>query len=66
METAATRPQATVAPADPPTQAAPTEQVAPTEQAAGPALDNEFHPSDPATVSLATGRPQFVEFFAFW
>jgi PBP1b-binding outer membrane lipoprotein LpoB len=31
-----------------------------------PVIDNEFHPSDPTTVSLAAGRPQFVEFFAFW
>ena len=25
-----------------------------------------FHPTDPQTVSLEAGKPQFVEFFAFW
>jgi len=29
-------------------------------------ISEDFVPSDPATVSLAAGRPQLVEFFAFW
>jgi hypothetical protein len=45
---------ATVAPAKPPTQAA------------QPVIATEFTPSNPAQVSLAAGRPQFVEFFASW
>lgn len=41
--------------------------LSPTElPATAQVIDNEFHPSDPASVSLAIGRPQFVEFFAFW
>ena len=28
--------------------------------------DPELHASDPTTVNLAAGKPQFVEFFAFW
>jgi hypothetical protein len=31
-----------------------------------PAISNEFTPSDPTQVALAAGRPQLVEFFAFW
>lgn len=27
---------------------------------------SDFHASDPATVQLASGRVQFVEFFAYW
>jgi ABC-type Fe3+-hydroxamate transport system substrate-binding protein len=27
---------------------------------------NELEATDPATVSLATGKPQLIEFFAFW
>ena len=30
------------------------------------AVDDDFHPTDPKTVNLAAGKPQFVEFFAFW
>jgi hypothetical protein len=29
-------------------------------------ISDEFTPSDPATVNLAAGQPQLVEFFAFW
>ena len=29
-------------------------------------IKTEFTPTDPATVKLAAGKPQFVEFFAFW
>lgn len=28
--------------------------------------DAEFHETDPATVSLASGQVQFIEFFAYW
>jgi hypothetical protein len=31
-----------------------------------PVISTEFTPTDPATVSLAAGRPQLVEFFAYW
>lgn len=41
--------------------AAPTEAPAPT-----PTLRIVMIATDPATVELAAGRPQFVEFFAFW
>lgn len=55
--------------AEPPPVAAPTQAQAlapPTAQAANPLPDDQFRPSDPAQVNLAAGRPQFVEFFAFW
>jgi len=29
-------------------------------------VNDDFHPTDPKTVNLAAGKPQFVEFFAFW
>jgi hypothetical protein len=56
----------------PPPTAAPT--IAPTDipqptaaviQDTRPVVDG-FKVSDPATVNLAAGAPQFVEFFAFW
>jgi len=56
---------AAIAPQGPaPTQpaSAPTEAVS----ATAPAIKTEFTPTDPATVNLAAGKPQFVEFFAFW
>lgn len=28
--------------------------------------DDPFRPSDPVMVNLASGKPQLVEFFAFW
>jgi len=34
-------------------------------QAAKP-ISKEFTPSDPKNVKLAAGKPQLVEFFAFW
>ncbi len=37
-----------------------------TPEAAPPAANDDFRPTDPAAVSLAAGRPQLVEFFAFW
>jgi len=60
----ATAPTATAPPASAPTQvveSAPT--VAPTS---APVIKTEFTPTDPTTVNLALGKPQFVEFFAFW
>jgi hypothetical protein len=30
------------------------------------ATEITFHPTDPKTVNLQAGKPQFVEFFAFW
>ena len=29
-------------------------------------VQEDFVPTDPATVNLAAGKPQLVEFFAFW
>ena len=31
-----------------------------------PPVSAELHATDPATVSLASGKVQLVEFFAFW
>jgi hypothetical protein len=31
-----------------------------------PDIHADFTPTDPATVNLAAGKPQLVEFFAFW
>ena len=31
-----------------------------------PTVETGFTPSDPNTVKLAAGKPQLVEFFAFW
>ena len=46
-----------------PQGSAPTQPAAPTT---APVIKTEFTPTDPATVNLAAGKPQFVEFFAFW
>ena len=50
-----------------------TDQTGATEPTLAPglptattAIKTEFAPSDPATVNLALGKPQLVEFFAFW
>lgn len=40
--------------------------VAPGLPTATTAIKTEFAPTDPATVNLALGKPQLVEFFAFW
>lgn len=53
---------AAIAPQGPQPASAPTEAVS----ATAPAIKTEFTPTDPATVNLAAGKPQFVEFFAFW
>ena len=39
--------------------------AAPTASA-GPEIKTDFVATDPGTVELAAGRPQLVEFFAFW
>jgi hypothetical protein len=51
----------------------PTDVPAPTaEPTAAPptatafVISEDFTPSDPATVNLAAGKLQLVEFFAFW
>ena len=43
----------------------PSPQVtgAPTQE---PTVETGFTPSNPAIVKLAAGKPQLVEFFAFW
>ena len=73
--------QATEAPAAEPTPTAieeptpapvveptPTEEPEPTEVALGPppAFSEEIIATDPQTVALGAGRPQVLEFFAFW
>jgi hypothetical protein len=47
-----------------PTTAPPT--APPTEAPTAHAISEEFTPSDPEAVNLAAGKPQLVEFFAFW
>jgi hypothetical protein len=37
-----------------------------TAEAVGPEAALDFGPTDPATVQLAAGRPQLVEFYADW
>ena len=46
----------------------PTEEPEPTEVALGPppAFTEDLHATDPQTVALGAGRPQLLEFFAFW
>jgi hypothetical protein len=59
----------TTAPANAvPTAEAPTAPPAeaPTQAPTAFVISDEFTPSDPETVSLAAGKPQLVEFFAFW
>jgi hypothetical protein len=36
------------------------------EQANPPPVKTELQATNPATVNLATGEPQLIEFFAFW
>jgi len=45
---------------------APGEPAPTTAAEPSPTVELTFHPTDPASVQLAAGRPQFVEFFAFW
>jgi hypothetical protein len=42
------------------------ETAAPTEPPAPKPVRTELEATDPTTVSLASGRPMLVEFFAFW
>ena len=57
----------TPAPAAESTPAAPAPATAAASTPAPrPAVRDEFVASDPAAVNLALGRPQFVEFFAFY
>ncbi len=42
---------------------APQASGAPSE---APTVETGFTPSDPKMVKLAAGKPQLVEFFAFW
>ncbi len=44
-----------------PTAAQPTAVVQPAKP-----ISKEFTPSDPKNVKLNAGKPQLVEFFAFW
>lgn len=47
---------------------APNTPAAPPETQSQPvkAVKTDFVPTDPANVNLAAGKPQLVEFFAFW
>lgn len=53
----------TAAPTDPPPSQEPTEVVLPEPE---PEVRTALAASDPESVQLASGRPQLVEFFAFW
>lgn len=45
----------------------PNVNVAPNPEATkAPAVKTELEATNPATVSMASGKPQLVEFFAFW
>lgn len=45
----------------------PNVNVAPYPEPTGaPEVKTELEATDPATVTLASGKPQLVEFFAFW
>ena len=47
---------------------APTETEVPVEEpvAVATSRGNDLHDTDPATVNIASGKPQLIEFFAFW
>ena len=47
---------------------APTETEVPVEEpvAVATSRGNDLHATDPATVNIASGKPQLIEFFAFW
>ena len=49
-----------------PTQAPPLTHAPAAAPTSAPVIKTEFTPTDPTTVNLALGKPQFVEFFAFW
>lgn len=50
----------------PPTQSTDFEPYPSPEQESAPPVKTQLEASDPATVVLATGQPQLIEFFAFW
>ena len=50
----------------PPTQSTDFEPYPSPEQESAPPVKTQLEASDPATVVLATGKPQLIEFFAFW
>jgi len=49
-----------------PTQATGFEPYPSPEQESAPPVKTGLEASDPSTVVLATGKPQLIEFFAFW
>jgi len=53
-------PEAALAVVEQPTEKPPVVDVMPTSRG------NELHATDPETVNVASGRPQLIEFFAFW
>ncbi len=62
---------ATPLPLVPPTEAAPSPIVTPSEASLAPpeptpTVRKGLHATDPGSVVLASGKPQLVEFFAFW
>lgn len=64
---------ATITPTAEPTPAllddpGPTEEPAQEEAAIGPppAFSDQLRATDPQTVAIGQGRPQVIEFFAFW
>ena len=61
-------PTSAPAPAQPTAEVKPTDaaRAAPTAAPTRKPVKSELEATDPATVKLASGRPQFVEFFAFW
>lgn len=65
--------EATITPTAEPTPAliddpSPTEEPAQEEAAIGPppAFSDQLRATDPQTVAIGQGRPQVIEFFAFW
>lgn len=65
--------EATITPTAEPTPAliddpGPTEEPAQEEAAIGPppAFSDQLRATDPQTVAIGQGRPQVIEFFAFW
>ena len=49
-----------------PTTAAPTENLPATQLPIATSRGPNLEATDPTTVSMASGGPQFVEFFEFW
>ena len=65
VEPSATLAAPTLEPATQPAVDAPTEASAPTPLPIATSRGPDLHATDPATVSLASGQVQFVEFFRF-